>query len=328
MTRKALLALALIAFAAAAAPAQGWAEKMFPDGVNHDFGTVPRGALLVHRFTITNPYAVRMDITKIDPGCNCVEASAVKRTLEPRESTTLEVTMNAAKFTGAKAVVVRVTVGPDFVSTADVKVSAFSRADVVFNPGEAAFGAVPQGKPQEQTVDVEYAGALKWQVAEVTVGKDQPFEATATELYRNPGKVGYRVKVTLKGDAPAGAFQESIYLKTNDPTGALTPLLVTGDVRPQLTATPKALKVGAIKVGEKATKRVQIVGYKPFKVLGVDGMGAGVKLDGTPAEAAATQTLSFTCQFDKAGEFRQELKIRTDLQDEPVVVVVEGTAAP
>jgi len=55
---KALLTLIVVAATATSAPAQGWAEKMFKDGLTHDFGTVPHGAQLFHRFTMTNIYAV------------------------------------------------------------------------------------------------------------------------------------------------------------------------------------------------------------------------------------------------------------------------------
>jgi len=330
MTRKTWTALALAALLAPAARADGWAEKMFADGTSHDFGTVAMGAQLFHRFTITNIYAVRMEITSITPGCGCVTAEAGKRVLEPNESTTLDVSMDASRFKGPKAVIVRVAVGPEFTSSADIKVSAVSRADVVFN-GDAAFGAVSRGKAVAKSVDVEYAGTLNWQIAEIVVGKDQPLEASATEWYRKPGKVGYHIKATLKADAPAGPLRELIYLKTNDPASPLVPLLVTADVRGSgLTATPAGLKLGGVKVGEAVVKKVilQSDDGKPFKVLGVDGLDDSVSLGAAPGEAAPAQAVTFKCQFRKPGDFRRELKIKTDLQDEPLTVIVEGTAAP
>src|ERR1700676_22460 len=171
MTRKVLLAFLVAATAATTAPAQNWAEKMFADGASQDFGVVPHGAQLFHRFTITNIYAVRMEITSITPGCGCVTAIAPKHVLDPRETTTLDVSMDARRFTGARAVIVRVTVGPNFTSSADVKVSAVSRADVVFNPGDVEFGAAERGQAVSQTVDVEYAGPLDWRISELVVGK-------------------------------------------------------------------------------------------------------------------------------------------------------------
>ena len=327
MIRKALLAFLVTAAAATTAPAQNWAEKMFADGVNQDFGVVPHGAQLFHRFTITNIYAVRMEITSITPGCGCVTATASKRVLDPRESATLDVSMDARRFTGPKAVIVRVTVGPEFTSSADLKVSAVSRADVVFNPGDVEFGAVDHGQAVVQTVDVEYAGPLDWRVTEVVVGKDQPFEATSTEFKRQPGKVGYQIKVTLKADAPPGPLRETVYLKTNDPTSPMLAVLVTGEVQAQLSVSPTKLNLGGVHVGETVVKKVVLRSGKTFRVLSVDGVGDGVALDSEPGPAATVQTLTFKCQFSTAGDFKRDLKIKTDIQDDPVTVTVEGAAA-
>ena len=328
MTRKALLALLVAAAATATAPAQNWAEKMFPDGLNQDFGVVPHGAQLFHRFALTNLYAVRMEITSITPGCGCVTATASKRVLEPRETATIDVNMDARRFTGPKAVIVRVTVGPEFTSSADLKVEAVSRADVVFNPGDVAFGAVDHGQATSQSVEVEYAGPLDWHITELVVGKDQPFEAALSESYRKPGKVGYQIKVTLKAAAPPGPVRETLYLKTNDPSSPTLPMQVSGEVQAQLSVSPTKLNLGGVRVGETVLKRVVLRSGKAFRVTGVDGTGDGVALDSEPGQAAPVQTLTFKCQLAAAGDFKRELKIKTDVQDDPVTVTVEGSAAP
>ena len=116
MVRKALLALIALASWTATAPAQGWAEKMFEGNLAHDFGTVPSGGLIVHRFPISNIYAVRMEITSIKASCGCVTATAGKRVLEPRERTYLEVKLDGRKFNGPKDYTVNVTVGPEYIS--------------------------------------------------------------------------------------------------------------------------------------------------------------------------------------------------------------------
>ena len=83
--RMAFVALiALATLAPATASAQAWAEKMFRDKdgkdnpLIHDFGNVPRGAQLVHRFKITNIYAVDMEVTNLKPSCGCGSAKATK----------------------------------------------------------------------------------------------------------------------------------------------------------------------------------------------------------------------------------------------------------
>jgi hypothetical protein len=323
------LVLFVVAFAAAPASAQSaWAEKMFKEGLSHDFGSVPRGAQLSHRFVITNLYAVRMEITSIQSGCGCVSAKAAKVSLEPRESTSIDVTMDARRFTGPKAVGITVTVGPDFISTAHLRVSANSRADIVFNPGQVSFGTVTRGQTASQVIDVEYAGVLDWQVTEASV-KDLPVEVSLSELYRRPGQVGYRLRVALKADAPIGPLKGDLFLKTNDPTSPLLPVLVEGVVQSNLTVAPSTLSLGAVKIGETLTRRVVVRGNKPFRVMSVEGMGDGIKLDPPPsATPAPVQVVSLKCVFRKAGDFKHEVKIKTDLQDAPVVVTIEGSAAP
>ncbi len=329
--RSALLAVAVVALAAAAAPAQqptAWAEKMFDGKLTHDFGSVPRGAQLFYPLKITNIYAVRMEITGIKPGCGCVTADPVKRVLEPRESTTININMDTRRFTGPKTVGIRVSVGPDYISSAELKVSATSRADIVFNPGEVSFGTVVRGQTPTQTIDVEYAGALAWQVSEV-IAKDLPLDVSIKELYRRPGQVGYQVRVTLKSDAPVGPLKADLFLKTNDPASPLVPVLVEANVQSAVTVAPPVLALGAVEVGKPLTRRVVVRGSRPFRVLGVDGTGGGITLEGNPAGTAApVQIVTFKCQFDQAGDFKRELKIRTDLQDVPVSVTIEGTATP
>src|SRR4051812_48728733 len=116
--RNAILALVALAVTTASAPSQAWAEKMI-EGPNktaplsHDFGVQPRGKELKVDFKIKNPYAVRMEITSIKPGCGCVTATVGKRILEAREETVLNLVMDTKRFQGAKTVGVRVTVGPE-----------------------------------------------------------------------------------------------------------------------------------------------------------------------------------------------------------------------
>src|SRR5260370_14256056 len=134
--RNGLLALIVTMTFATAAPAQqqAWAEKMFKDGILvHDFGPVPHGAQLFHRFTITNIYAVRMEITSCVPNCGCVTATRSKLVLAPREEATIDVQMDARNFTALKKVNIRGTVGPDFRSAADPHFRPASLADITLN---------------------------------------------------------------------------------------------------------------------------------------------------------------------------------------------------
>src|ERR1700758_2623121 len=117
--------------------AQEWADKLFAKGgTTYNFGNVPRGALLSHEFTLTNIYAVPLEIIGTRVSCGCVTVKPATMVIQPKESTTVDVTMDGRRFIGPKTVKIYISVGPQYTSTATLEVSANSRADIVFNPGQ------------------------------------------------------------------------------------------------------------------------------------------------------------------------------------------------
>jgi hypothetical protein len=215
------------------------------------------------------------------------------------------------------------------MSTAELKISANSRTDIVLNPGSVNFGNVQTGKKATQTIDVEYAGQLDWKVNEVNTN-DGPFEASLKELYRKPGKVGYQVAVTLKEDAPPGTLRHEFFLKTNDPASKAVPVVVEANLQAALSVSPEKVLLGSdVKVGDEITRRVVVRGVKSFRVLDVEGTGEGLEMASKLSDKAAqAQTLVFKCKPDKDGDFKKTLLIKTDLQDKPVTVLIEGKVEP
>jgi hypothetical protein len=335
--RKTLLALTLLALGAGTASAQSgaWADKLFGGSTTHDFGTVARGAQLVHTFTIYNIYSVPLEITNIRATCGCVIPTPSTKVLRPQEKAQLHIAMDGRRFTGPKAVTVYVTVGPEYVSTASLHITANARQDVVLNPGQFNFGVVRQGQTPTQTLDVEYAGSFDWRITEVVRNPAAPYDVVVEQLYRQPpqgrqaGRVGYRLAVTLKPDAPAGPLNHELVLKTNEPGGGqYITVVVEGNIQATLTVAPSVVNLGKMKVGTEVTQKVQVRGQRPFHILKVDGVGDGLTAV-LPAGAAQNHVLVLRCQPGKAGELRRQLVIHTNLdQNATVSVNVEGKATP
>jgi Protein of unknown function (DUF1573) len=326
----AVLVVALGAGSAAAqtTDAQGWAAKLFQGVTAHDFGNVPRGAQLKYSLPMKNIWAVPLEITKpVRVTCGCVTATPSRWVLQPRETGTLEITMDARRFTGAKTVTVYVTVGPEYISTAALRISANARADVVLNPGEINFGIVPSGQTPTQNIDVEYAGSLDWQITEVVKNSAAPINVTPQQLYRQPGKVGYRLSVVLKADAPAGAFKHELVLKTNDPASPVVPIVVEGNVQAALTVSPSLVRMGTLKIGQEKALKVTVRGGRPFQIIAVDGQGDGVSAV-LPTQPALLHQLTLKCQPAQTGELRKQLLIRTDLDNTSVAVTIEANIVP
>lgn len=323
--RNAMLALALFAGLASPVCAQGsWADKMFQEGTAHDFGSIPRGTQLFHRFKITNIYAAKLDLVQMRTSCGCVTVNPTTRTLESRAEAYVDIMMDARKFTGRKTVMVYLTVGPQFVSTATLQVSATSRTDVVLNPGQINFGIVPVSQTPTQTIDVEYAGVLNWKITEF-VKHNAPLHASYEELYRRPGQVGYRLKVTLKDDVPAGVFKQELLLRTNDTTSPLVPVLVEATIQRPLTVSPNAVALGTVKAGDSMTRKVIVRGSRPFRITAIEGIGDGITAD-LPGNSANSHVLALTINPSQAGTLLREIRIKTDVgADTSLTVTIQGT---
>jgi hypothetical protein len=102
-----------------------WANKLIKEAYK-DFGTCERGALLKHTFKFTNIYAVPLDITAIRQSCGCITCSASKKTMQPRETVDLDVTVDTRTFLGAKTMTVYLTIGPKYHSEVRLTVKAES----------------------------------------------------------------------------------------------------------------------------------------------------------------------------------------------------------
>ena len=328
--RTSLAALIALFFITSTVSAQTepWANKLFGAERTHDFGTVPRGALLKYSFKMTNIYKVPLEITKINISCGCLKAMSPVQTLQPQESTTLDIVMDGKAFSGPKTIKIEVIVGPQYVSTATLTVTANARQDVVFNPGEIDFGNVAKGGKITKQIDVEYAGNLDWRVKEIVKNASAPFDLTVEELPVNFRGRGYRLFATLKPDVTPGPFRQEIILKTTDPTNPVLTILAFGNIQggSSLAIKPGNLNFGQIKIGSQETKRFVVSGGQDFQITSIAGLGNGLTA-AIPNQTAKTQRVELSLNPAKTGPFRQELTIRTD-QNETATIQIEADVLP
>lgn len=331
--RKVLLALFVVLpmNTASIAQAPAWADKLFAGDTTHDFGTVARAAQLKHSFKFTNIYKVPLDVTEVRVSCGCVRAEASAKLLQPNETALLNVTMDARQFVGSKTVRVFVTVGPKFISTATLTVSANARGEVAFAPSEIDFANLQRGQTPSRPIDVEYTGAVPdWRVTEIVKNASAPFELKVEELPRLPNGLprrGYRIMATMKADPAPGSFKQEVVLKTNDPGAPVLTFNIVGNVQAGLAVSPSPILVKDLKVGESTTKKVFIRASRPFRVVGVDGQGDGVTVE-IPNRQDTTQVLTVNVNPTKAGDIRRQLMIRTDMNGDATPLLIEATIEP
>lgn len=334
--RKLVLVCCFWLILAAPAPAQNWANKIFDGNPNspvlHDFGIVARGAQLQTSLKMTNIYKVPLNVTDIRVSCGCVEATASSKQLQPNESGTLNIKMDGTRFAGPKTVNVYVTFGPQFVSTANIIITANARQDVVLNPGEIDFGNVQRGQSIERSLEVEYAGTKPWKIVQVVKSNKAPFELKADNLppRTNNGVpiVGYRLIASLRPDCPVGTFRETVDLKTNDPQQPVVTFVVSGTVGAPVTVAPNPVQVTGLKLGNAFSTKVVVTANQPFRITGVQGAGDDINVTIPERPATPTHILDLQVTPKAPGLLSREIILLTDMRNETVRVVIQGNVTP
>jgi hypothetical protein len=333
--RKVCLTTLFMFVLATPASAQNWANKMFggkPESpILKDFGTIARGAQLEANLPMTNIWQVPLTITKVHVSCGCVEATPSKMVLQPNESGMLHIKMDGTRFTGQKTVNINVIVGPQFVSSANIIVSANARQDVVLNPGEIDFQTIPRGFPGDRSLEVECAGKPNWKVTEVRKSPAAPFMLKTEVLPQrnNNGApvVGYRLIATLKPDAPLGPFREPVDMITNDPEQPKVTFIVAGNIQAAVTATPNPVQLPGLKLNAPFTTKFVVSASQPFRITEIQGAYTDVKLVSSD-KADKNHFVEVNVTPNVPGLLNREFTLQTDMRNESVKVVVKGNVNP
>jgi len=331
-----------------------WANKFFlpdiaqnpsqipPAMIAWDFKDVPHGTLCSHTFTITNVYDEPMQIVEVRKSCHCLDYVPMPQLLRPNETGQFTVTMNTGKFVGHNAQTLYITFGPKYISTAVLKLSATSKADVTLSPGAIAFGTVSLGSTRSESVEIEYRGGKLKEGNKTKEWKIQGVQATAAPLdvkvnevkkglnlglFGGPPK--FRVDVMLKANAPPGPISEQISLTTNDSSNPVVQVMVTGTVQAPLEVSPASVHFDGIVANQVATQRVMVRAGKPFRILQVEGQDEVVSVD-LPPIATPLPVHVLTVKFRPAqpGTVTRVLRLQTDLDGKVTVnlpVNGEGT---
>ncbi len=289
------LAIAVLLALPLPTPAAGWSAGLF-DHLSHDFGQVPRGAVVKHTFRIINKLRDRVHIASVRPSCPiCTVAAPEKRWLEPGETAEIVATVDTGSFTGPRSVSITVSFDyPSFDQTRLV-LRCYSRPDLVITPGVVSFGTVRSGAKVSRTVRIEYAGNSAWQVRSVRAVPRELLSASARELYRTTGRVGYELTVTLRAGERIGPVTGIVTVDATDGRQQVIDIPVEGQVVGIAVLSRHRLYVGLARPGQKLRKTVLLRATQPVRVVRVETGPGPFRLSGG-RELAALHRL--TVEFD------------------------------
>ena len=324
---QAVMGLVLAAWASASAlgaEQQGaWANGLFAER-QHDFGNVPRGAKVRHPFVLTNNTQTPISILNLRVSCGCTSGHANVAVVPPGKTGTVEAEMDTRNFVGRKATTLFASLhnGHEEVEIG-LGVSSNILSDIVLNPGGIDFGPIARGQTPTLSLTIDRIGRPEWRVVKM-VSASKVLAATLAETQRAAnGAVSYRLDVSVKPGAPAGYVRDEIQLLTNDSESRGFPVLVTAEVRGDLSASPNVLALPTPGTSEPAQGRFIVRASKPFKVVKIEGPGDGYSAtpDDGNAKAIHVVTVSYQAEAGKAAVPSRTFQIVTDLPGESPAVV-------
>lgn len=288
-----------------------------------DFGSVPYGKRLTHRFKLTNAYDRPLHVASIRTSCGvCTKAAVEKVDIASGESTYVVVNVDTRNYVGHRTFTVFITFDRPYLEEHQLTVQAYSRSDIVMEPGQLNFGRHRMGAVPPLSLQVEHRGGTGWQITGVV--NDNGYILPKLESYTDSyGQPAYRVTVRLREDTPPGSWHSEIWLATNDPVAPRLHVPMSVEITGALAVTPSILQLGQIGMESQVEKKIVIRGVQPFKILKVEGTDAETKVILPGSEAKTVHVLKVQHSAGKsATEINKKLRIVTDLPKENSVEVL------
>ncbi len=296
-----------------------WAAALFTERT-HEFGPVPRGATVRYPFVLRNRLAEPVSIINLRASCGCTSGRANVSTVPPGGQAVIEAAMDTTSFVGRKATTlfVMLVTASGKQEEVGLAVSSTILSDVVLNPGTIDFGTLAKGQEMTRTLTIDRLGAPQWRV-EKMVSASKVIDAWLDETARDAKNVQYRLTMKLKPTAPAGLIRDEVRVMTNDSEAPVVPILVTGQVLGDLSASPVMLPLGRIANNGHAQGRYLVRASKPFQIVALEGQGNGFALDEFEPSAKAVHLINLTYKTGPnttLGDVRQVFRVVTDLPGE------------
>lgn len=313
MLRYSLMCAALLG-TVSQAQASSWADGLF-DELSRDFGSVPRGQVLVHPFRLVNTTGQQVQITNVRVSCGlCTSARVLQPILAPGQETAVLVQLDTRRFQNSKTVTVFVQFSQPRFEEVKLWVQANSRDDVSFTPDNLAFGRVKRGtQAPEQKVTISFLGGGQTQITEIK-SESNYVRATLKEVRRDAGEVIYELKAKVRPDTPAGKWYTDVWLKTNNPAIPRLRVPVTVEIEASLSISPTTVALGKVKAGTETDRKVIIRGIQPFRILRVTGTDSQLRVRETSTERKTVHVLTVTLSPGSPGELSRMVRVQTDLK--------------
>lgn len=222
-----------------------------------DFGKRRQEITVGQKVTLTNAGKETVEITRVAADCSCTAATPAKTTLQPGESTELEVNFETRSYQGEvhRRILVQTTEG-DLIIPVQALVSAYD--DWVLSAPLAILPPSNRGETTSVTIDLEYTGKGSAEVKDLVPAVPW-LSAKVAEHEGNH----WKIKIDKAKNAPGGNHQPKIAVRTSDAHEPEVAIGTFASVYSTLDVRPNPLLMPTGKVGEPVMMPFSIAGWEP-----------------------------------------------------------------
>ena len=295
----------------------------------HNFGEVPSHGTITHEFKLFNSGDAPIAFDKPRTSCTCTTTSSEKRTvLAPGERKTLGVSLLLRNEPSCRQNVVLKLEDPQGKADRELVLSLLGNQGTFrsSSPEMVDFQRVLPGRSYTRTLLVEESDGDHFDIKAVEVGK-LPIRWTKTTAPNARGNRVHTIGLELSpgDDLPPGTHTGELVL-VPDTTGPEIPVLVRFDVAPWVQASPQAINLGEVRLGEtrSETVRVSAENGRPVQVEPVSvPPEAKVRIEADKESSSVLLHVSFSPR--KRGFWASRIKVTARSEGRASTVEIQCT---
>lgn len=239
-----------------------------------EFGQVYPGAVVKHRFVLTNQCDRPVRIQSVHTTCGCAQAVASSTNVAPGQIALLDVEMNFKGRRGHQSKAVYVETDDPVNRIIRVEFDGIVIVPIELQPEGIHFGTLATEGTAVREVLVTAVGTNEFRVKSVTASSTQVLASLET---LEAGK-RYRVKITSEGPRSLGSAMSTVRVETDNPLMTTLDIPVAAFVAGDIVPAPGTLLLIPSVTNEPRSSWVNLwsPSGKAFKITRVEMPGDGM----------------------------------------------------
>lgn len=262
---------------------------------NHfEMGVIANDKVAYAEMKIYNRGTAPLRITQVKTSCGCTTGSMRNDVIPPGETGYLEIKVDPARIPGYFASKTLTVLSNDPSNGAvAITVATHVEPEAEFEPQTFELGEMPQGVGAKGVIHVRQLQEAEMELISVAPRQESPYliaklEEIPKEEWKVPGKREYLVHAELTPDAPAGAYNETFYLRTNLKRQPTISLRFKAVIHGIYSFKPTRVSLRNIARGRTYEAVLSLHSAKPLEVIGVQNINDNVQVTHRPGVKANT----------------------------------------